>query len=153
MRLHLERSWEYANTASAHGPNGIEIDTAIRHKFPVTIIVSNNGGWTTQREGARSVGQEMGTPDYEKIAQAFGSYGERVERPEHIPPALGRAKNSGTSAITDAIADPKTAATTVKFAAPEYAQLCVYATIHQRWLCGRRVPPTEELAKDTASPS
>lgn len=105
----------------AFGLNGIEIDTAIRHKLPVTIVISNNGGWTAGREGLRSIGRELGQPDYEKIAHAFGGYGERVERPDDIRPALERAKASGTSAIINVITDPKASATTAKFADYEYA--------------------------------
>ena len=105
----------------AFGLNGIEIDTAIRHKLQVTIVISNNGGWTARREGIRSVGRELGQPNYEKIAHAFGGYGERVERPEDIRPALERAKASGTSAIINVVTDPKASATTAKFTDYEYA--------------------------------
>lgn len=104
----------------AFGFNEIEIHTAIRHKLPVTIVISNNGGWAAQHDDLRKIGRELGFPDYEKIAPAFGGYGERVERPEGIRPALERARASGTSAIINVVTDPKAVATTARFTAYEY---------------------------------
>ncbi|MBI2907832.1 MAG: thiamine pyrophosphate-binding protein [Chloroflexi bacterium] len=102
----------------AFGLNCVEIDTAIRHKLPVIIIISNNGGWTASREMGQ-VGRELGFPDYEKIAHAFGGYGERIERPEDIRPALERAKASGASSIVNVITDPAAKAVTIKFSVYE----------------------------------
>ena len=31
------------------GFNGMEIDTMMRHKIPVLIVISNNGGWASSR--------------------------------------------------------------------------------------------------------
>ncbi|MBI2907828.1 MAG: thiamine pyrophosphate-binding protein [Chloroflexi bacterium] len=105
----------------AFGLNGLEVDTAIRHKLPVIIVVSNNGGWTGKREGQRRVGRDLGFPDYEKIAHAFGGHGERIERPEDLRPALERAKASGTASIINVVTDPAASATTAKFTSYDYA--------------------------------
>jgi acetolactate synthase-1/2/3 large subunit len=50
-------------------------------------------------------GQYMGFRDYQKIAEAFGGYGERVEKPEDIRPALERAAASGVPAVINVIVE------------------------------------------------
>ncbi len=105
----------------AFGFNALEADTASRHHLPVIIVISNNGGWTGRREGERKVGRDLGHLDYHRLADVFGGYGEKVERPEDIRPALERARASGRVAIVNVITDPKAAATTVKFTDYEYA--------------------------------
>jgi acetolactate synthase I/II/III large subunit len=42
---------------------------------------------------------------YERVAEALGGYGERVERPEDIRPALDRAAASGVPALVNVILD------------------------------------------------
>ena len=44
---------------------------------------------------------------YEKMVAALGGYGERVEDPEEIRPALERARGSGKPACLNVILDPK----------------------------------------------
>lgn len=99
---------------SAFGWNGIEIDTACRHKLAIICIIVNNGGITAkpQYPAAEMPGQDLGTPDYQMVATAFGGYGERVERAEHIAPALSRAIASGLPAILNVIVDPHVASAT-----------------------------------------
>ena len=99
---------------SAFGWNGIEIDTACRHKLPIICIIVNNGGITAkpQDPAAEMPGQDLGTPDYQMVATAFGGYGERVERAEGIAPALSRAIASGLPAILNVIVDPHVASAT-----------------------------------------
>ena len=99
---------------SAFGWNGIEIDTACRHNLPIICVIVNNGGITAkpQDPAAEMPGQDLGTPDYQMVATAFGGYGERVERAEDIAPALHRAIASGKPAILNVIVDPYVASAT-----------------------------------------
>ena len=99
---------------SAFGWNGIEIDTACRHKLPIICVIVNNGGITAKPQdlAAEMPGQDLGTPDYQLVATAFGGYGERVERAEDIAPALHRAIASGLPAILNVIVDPYVASAT-----------------------------------------
>ncbi|MEY4159408.1 MAG: hypothetical protein RLZZ136_29 [Pseudomonadota bacterium] len=99
---------------SAFGWNGLEMDTACRHKLPIICIIVNNGGITAkpQDPAAEMPGQDLGTPDYQMVATAFGGYGERVERAEDIAPALQRAIASGLPAILNVIVDPYVASAT-----------------------------------------
>jgi thiamine pyrophosphate-dependent acetolactate synthase large subunit-like protein len=42
---------------------------------------------------------------YERVVEALGGYGERVERPEDIGPALDRAAASGVPALVNVLLD------------------------------------------------
>ncbi len=99
---------------SAFGWNGIEIDTACRHNLPIICIIVNNGGITAKPKdpAAEMPGQDLGTPDYQMVATAFGGYGERVEKVEDIAPALRRAIASGLPSILNVIVDPYVASAT-----------------------------------------
>ena len=99
---------------SAFGWNGLEIDTACRHDLPILCVIVNNGGITARpRDPAGMMpGQDLGTPDYQQVATAFGGHGERVERAEDIAPALRRALASGLPAIVNVIVDPYVASAT-----------------------------------------
>ena len=37
----------------SYGINAMEIDTAVRHKVPVIVVISNNGGWTADAPWTR----------------------------------------------------------------------------------------------------
>jgi acetolactate synthase I/II/III large subunit len=76
-----------------------EIDTAVRYKLPLMIIVGNDAGWGLERElqGAiegTTAACELRATAYDKVVEAFGGAGETVERIEQIAPALGRAFRS-----------------------------------------------------------
>ena len=80
------------------GINGMELDTAARHGLPVITVISLNGGWTA--DGARKkTGSHLGYTRYEKMAEMFGCYGEYVEQPQDIRPALERASASAKKGI------------------------------------------------------
>ncbi|HUN39574.1 MAG TPA: thiamine pyrophosphate-binding protein [Acetobacteraceae bacterium] len=74
------------------GMNAMEIDTAVRHKIPILIVVSLNGGWTGDPKREKP-GRELGYTRYDKICEALGGYGEYVTKPEEIRPALERAQH------------------------------------------------------------
>ena len=46
--------------------------------------------------------------DFVKFAEAYGAYGERVEKPDDIKPALQRAIATGKPAIIDIIVERDT---------------------------------------------
>ena len=54
-------------------------------------MVSLNGGWTADPERNKP-GRDLGYTRYDKMAETLGCYGEYVERPEDIRPALDRAQ-------------------------------------------------------------
>ncbi len=73
------------------GMNAMEMDTAIRHKIPLLIVISLNGGWTGDPKREKP-GRDLGYMRYDKMCEAFGGYGEYVDKPEDIRPALERAQ-------------------------------------------------------------
>ena len=111
--LHGDGSW---------GMNSMEFDTCMRHKLPVLVVISQNGGWTGDPDRDDPVkskpGRNLGYPRYDKFAECFGGHGEYVEKPEDIRPALERAKKAvaaGKCAIVCVVTDWKARATTTAF--------------------------------------
>ncbi len=74
-----------------------EMDTAVRFKLPVIIIVGNDGGWGVERElqegryDGKTVACELRRTRYDLVMKGFGGDGAHVERPEQIRPALDQA--------------------------------------------------------------
>lgn len=95
----------------AFGWNGMEMDTAIRHKLNIVVVVSNNAGFTSRKTGG-SVGRELGYQRYDKMVEALGGHGEFVEKPAEIRPAIERAMKSGKPALVNVCTDPEAQATT-----------------------------------------
>src|SRR5437667_386173 len=94
----------------SYGINAMEIDTAVRHKIPVVVVISNNGGWTADAPWTRPLpkpGRNLGYTRYDKVAQELGAHGEFVEKPHEIRLALERAYASGQPAVLNVITDNK----------------------------------------------
>jgi thiamine pyrophosphate-dependent acetolactate synthase large subunit-like protein len=75
----------------------------VRHQLPLLCIISLNGGWTADPEGNKP-GRDLGYTRYDIMAQGLGCYGEYVEQPEDIRPALERAQkkvDDGTVALVN----------------------------------------------------
>ena len=79
-----------------------EMDTAVRHKLPIVLIVGNDAGWGLERElqsfaSARgaTVACELQSAQYDLIMKAFGGGGETIGRPDEVRPAIQRAFASG----------------------------------------------------------
>jgi thiamine pyrophosphate-dependent acetolactate synthase large subunit-like protein len=99
------------------GLNAMELDTAVRHKIPVLVVISLNGGWTADPKREKT-GRDLGYTRYDKMAEALGCYGEYVEKPEEIGAALVRAQkkvDQGMVALVNVKTDEKARATTVRF--------------------------------------
>ncbi len=88
------------------GMNVMDLDTAVRHDIPIVVVVSNNEGWTARVEGLRKPGRELGYTRFDRLAEALGGYGEDVQEPREIRPALERAFASGKPAIVNVHTDP-----------------------------------------------
>ena len=96
------------------GINGMEIDTAVRHKVPVLCVISNNGGWTADPKQDKP-GRNLGYSRYDKMAMDFGAHGEYCEKPHEIRPALERAAASGKPAVVNVVTDYRARASTIRF--------------------------------------
>ncbi|HEV7390493.1 MAG TPA: thiamine pyrophosphate-dependent enzyme, partial [Burkholderiales bacterium] len=99
------------------GLNAMELDTAVRHKVPVLVVISLNGGWTADPKKEK-IGRNLGYTRFDKMAEALGCYGEFVEKPEDIGPALVRAQkkvDQGMVALVNVVTDDTARAGTVSF--------------------------------------
>ena len=95
------------------GFNGMEFESAVRQGLPYVGVVGNDGAWGEMKafhervygaDGmvAQDLSQSVG---YERMVEALGGYGERVEDPDQIGPALTRAAESGVPALVNVILD------------------------------------------------
>jgi acetolactate synthase-1/2/3 large subunit len=95
----------------AFGFNALEVDTAVRHRAPVLIVVANNGAWQIEvHDQSDTHGKVVGTrlqfADHAAMARAFGMYAERVERTEDLSDAIERAL-SHRPALLDVVVTPE----------------------------------------------
>jgi acetolactate synthase-1/2/3 large subunit len=78
-----------------------ELDTAVRHKLPIVVIVGNDAGWGLERElqslvlETGSVACELRATRYDLVMQGFGGGGETVETLDQVRPAVERAFAAG----------------------------------------------------------
>ena len=88
----------------AFGFNGMEFDTAVRHKLNIVAIVGNDSAWGIDRQiqlglYGRPVATDLLQTRYDQMVQGLGGYGEFVERPQDLLPALERALAAGKPAL------------------------------------------------------
>jgi acetolactate synthase-1/2/3 large subunit len=96
----------------AFGFSGMEFDTLARHGVNVVGLMGNNGIWALEKHPMEflygySVAAELrpGTR-YDQVVEALGGYGELVERPQDVRPALERAFAAGKPALVNVLTDP-----------------------------------------------
>jgi acetolactate synthase-1/2/3 large subunit len=94
------------------GLNIMEFNTAMRFDLPIVMVISNDCSWGMIRHSqnaaygpGRLVGCELGEVAYEKVVEALGGYGERVNRAHEIRPALERAFASRRPACLNVYTD------------------------------------------------
>jgi len=84
-----------------------ELETAVRERIPVVCVVYNDRGLGNERAfqkelyGGRYFAVDYNDVDFGALARGFGAYGERVEEPAGLAPALKRAIQSGLPAVID----------------------------------------------------
>jgi thiamine pyrophosphate-dependent acetolactate synthase large subunit-like protein len=98
----------------AFGVSAMEIDTAVRLDLPFICVIGNDQIWGMIKRGQgplfgedRVIAADLGDRPYDEMVAALGGYGERVEDPEEIRPALERARDSGKPACLNVMLDPK----------------------------------------------
>ncbi len=96
----------------AFGLNGMEFESMVRQKLPVVSIIGNDGAWGQIKHPQKAIVGHTTAAElapgirYDKMVEALGGYGELVERPEDIRPALERAFASGKPACVNVLIDP-----------------------------------------------
>ena len=89
-----------------------ELETAVRERLAVTVIVLNNSilGFQKHAElfnfGAHTSAIDFAPVDHAAIARAVGADGLRVETASDIRPALEKALVAGTVTLLDVLTDP-----------------------------------------------
>ena len=86
-----------------------DLATAVVNKLPINIIILNNGylGMVRQwqelfyKKRYSHVDIRVGTPDYIKLADAYGAVGIRVTKHEEVEPALKKAFASKRTCVLD----------------------------------------------------
>ncbi|MFX1370103.1 MAG: thiamine pyrophosphate-binding protein, partial [Promethearchaeota archaeon] len=118
--------------------NASELETARRLKLPFTIIIANDGAYGMIKAGQkglyeeRYVGVDFVDIRYDKLAEAMGCFGIRVEKPDDITPALEKARESGLPAVIDVVVDPN-----INLNPPDFA------SVASVWLEGCQLPGDE----------
>jgi acetolactate synthase-1/2/3 large subunit len=93
-----------------------EMATAVQYGIPVVVFLVNNSGWISikdlqmaayGKDHAYACDFEKGgkpySPDFRKVAEAFGCHAERAEKAAQVRPALKRAFSSGRPAVVEVI--------------------------------------------------
>jgi acetolactate synthase-1/2/3 large subunit len=95
------------------GLSAMEVDTAVRHKLPIVVIVSNNAGWVDvqhEQDAAFGPGRHVASTlpgvRYDRLAESLGGHGERVETLDALRPALQRCLDAGVCSVIDVQTDP-----------------------------------------------
>ncbi len=101
---------------AAIGFTGMDFETAVRERIPILSILMNNFSMaielkvmpvSTEKFRATDI-----SGDYAAMARAFGGYGERVEKPSDIVPAIKRgiaATEAGQPALLEFITSKEVA--------------------------------------------
>ena len=124
----------------AFGFNAMELDTAVRHKAPLLVVVANNGSWAIEvRDQLETHGKVVGTrlqfSDYAAMAKAFGLYAERVERAEDLADAIKRAM-ANRPALLDVLVTPEAISSDAKSGlawVPDLQPLAAWDEAERSW--------------------
>lgn len=94
------------------GFNAFEYESAARQGLPFVGVIGNDGAWGEMKAFHEKVyadamiAQDLSQDTaYEQVVEGLGGYGQRVERPEGIRPALDRAAEAGVPAVVNVILD------------------------------------------------
>jgi acetolactate synthase-1/2/3 large subunit len=101
---------------AAIGFTGMDFETAVRAKIPILSILLNNSAMAVEFDSLPISRKKYGSTDisgnYAAFAKSMGAYGERVERPDDIIPAIKRgiaATEAGQPALLEFITAQETA--------------------------------------------
>jgi acetolactate synthase-1/2/3 large subunit len=95
--------------------NSQELAVVVQYQLPVKVAILNNGylgmvrQWQEFFYGKRyaSVSLEGISPDFVKLAEAYGAVGLRATRPEEVVPILQQAFSTKKPVIIDFVVDPE----------------------------------------------
>ena len=100
---------------AAFGMTGLDFETAVRCGVPILTVVLNNSAMAIEIPHLVVSHDKYGTRDiggrYADLARAMGGWSERVERPEDVAAAFGRARKAtenGQAALLEFITSQET---------------------------------------------
>jgi acetolactate synthase-1/2/3 large subunit len=99
----------------AAGFSLMDVDTLVRHRLPVVMVVGNNAIWGLEKHPMQALyGYDVAADlnpqaRYDKVVTALGGGGEYVTDPREIGPALDRAFASGIPYMVNIATDPAVA--------------------------------------------
>lgn len=99
----------------AAGMSLMDVDTLVRHRLPVVMVIGNNSCWGLEKHPMRFLyGYDVATDlapgtAYDKVAQALGCDGETVSSPEEIGAAFDRAFATDGPYLVNVLTDPEVA--------------------------------------------
>jgi len=90
--------------------NSQEIETAMRMKTPMVVLIWNDNGyglieWKQMSSFGRKSHVDFNNPDFVKYAESFGAKGYRIEKGEDLLPTLKTALADNTVSIIDCPVD------------------------------------------------
>jgi len=89
-----------------------ELATCVEYKLPVKVMIMNNGylgmvrQWQEKMYDKHYCGTEISSPDFVKVAEAYGAKGIRIEKEEEIIPALKEAIEYDGPVFLDFVVEP-----------------------------------------------
>ncbi|MDG4808224.1 acetolactate synthase [Micromonospora sp. WMMD1120] len=99
----------------AAGFSLMDVESLVRQKLPVVIVVGNNGIWGLEKHPMRAMyGYDVAAdlqPElrYDAVVSALGGAGETVAKAADLGPALQRAFDSGVPYLVNVLTDPSDA--------------------------------------------
>ncbi len=95
----------------AMGMTGQELETAVRYKLPVVVIVANDSYWGMYRPLGEHLfknnnfGTKLTDVDFVRVAQGYGADGVRVHTLEELADAIPKAVAAGRPYVIDVVCD------------------------------------------------
>lgn len=99
----------------AAGFSLMDVESLVRQKLPVVMVVGNNGIWGLEKHPMKFVyGYDVAADlqpglRYDDVVGALGGAGETVEKPGDLGPALRRAFDAGVPYLVNVLTDPSDA--------------------------------------------
>jgi acetolactate synthase-1/2/3 large subunit len=96
----------------AAGFSLMDVDSLVRHKLPVVMVVGNNGMWGLEKHPMQMIyGWDVACDlqpgcRYDEVVRSLGGDGELVTSPAEIGPALDRAFASDLPYLVNIVTDP-----------------------------------------------
>ena len=95
--------------------NSQELATVVQYQLPVKVAILNNGSlgmirqWQEFFYGKRYSSSSIKeiSPDFVKLAEAYGAIGLRATTPEEVVPTLKKAFSISKPVIIDFVVDPE----------------------------------------------